>query len=127
MRLADASCDIVTAVECAFHFDTRERSFAEAFRVLRPGGHLVLADVIRNAPEPGGFRRWVQEFTWAAFARTFAVPQANADRREVYAGKLRADGFPTSCCCAWTPTPSTAPSTMCWPPPARLTGPATPP
>ena len=112
-------CDIVTAVECAFHFDTREHFFAEAFRVLRPGGHLVLADVIRNAPEPGGFRRRVQEFTWAAFARTFAVPQANADRREVYAGKLRADGFPTSCCCAWTPTPSTAPSTMCWPPHAR--------
>ena len=93
MPLADASCDIVTAVECAFHFDTRERFFAEAFRVLRPGGRLVLADVIRNAPEPGGFRRRVQEVTWAAFARTFAVPPANADRREGYAGKLRAAGF----------------------------------
>src|SRR5208282_2270677 len=50
MRLPDASCDVVTAVECAFHFDTRERFFAEAFRVLRPGGRVVLADIIRNAP-----------------------------------------------------------------------------
>ena len=93
MQLPDASCDVVTAVECAFHFDTRERFFAEAFRVLRPGGRLVLADVIRNAPEPPGFRRRLQEFTWAGFAQKFAIPPANADRRDSYTGKLQAAGF----------------------------------
>ena len=93
MPLADASCDVVTAVECAFHFDTRERFFAEAFRVLRPGGRLVLADVIRAAPSHRPVRRAVQELTWAAFAQKFAIPPANADRRDAYAAKLQAAGF----------------------------------
>ena len=93
MRLPDASCDVVTAVECAFHFDTRERFFAEALRVLRPGGRLVLADIIRNAPKANPLRRPLQAFNWAGFAQAFSVPAANADRRDGYAAKLQAAGF----------------------------------
>lgn len=93
MPLPDASCDVVTAVECAFHFDTREAFLAEAFRVLRPGGRLVLADIIRAAPVPAGWKRRVQDFTWSQFAQKFAIPPANADQREGYAAKLLAAGF----------------------------------
>lgn len=95
MPLPDACCDIVTAVECAFHFHTREDFLAEAFRVLRPGGRLVLADVIRAAPEPDRLRRRGQEFTWNQFAQKFAVPCANADQRAPYTAKLQAAGFET--------------------------------
>ena len=95
MPLPDACCDIVTAVECAFHFHTRADFFAEAFRVLRPGGRLVLADVIRAAPEREALRRRVQDFTWSQFAQKFAVPAANADQRAPYAAKLSAAGFKT--------------------------------
>ncbi len=93
MPLPDASADAVLGVECAFHFDTREQFFGEAMRVLRPGGRLSLADVIRNDPEPSAFGRRVQDFNWKFFMQKYAVPDANADDRASYAAKLRAAGF----------------------------------
>lgn len=79
--------DRVLALECAFHFDTRQQFFAEAFRVLRPGGLLAMTDMLPSVgrPQPHRLQRFVH--------RRIFVPTANCYDRHSYAQLLRDTGF----------------------------------
>jgi microcystin synthetase protein McyJ len=87
LPFAANSFDKVVSLEAAFHFSTREQFFREAFRVLRPGGRLAVADMI---PLPG--EKW-RSLGKALRRRIAAIPDHNMYDRHAYTGKLHSVGF----------------------------------
>lgn len=77
MGLADNTADAVLAMESAQHFDTRAAFFAEAHRVLRPGGVLSAADMLFRDDTIGP---WM-------------LPPENRSTLDGYAQALRDAGF----------------------------------
>jgi microcystin synthetase protein McyJ len=81
------SFDKITALESAFHFDTRERFFQEAFRVMRPGGRIATADGARASEE--GSLSLINRFA----LKRWSVPVENMYDCDEYCRKLEACGF----------------------------------
>jgi len=48
LELEPSSFDHVVCVEAAFHFDTRRRFLQQVLRVLKPGGYLMLTDMLHD-------------------------------------------------------------------------------
>lgn len=77
MPFEDSMFSKVVSLESAFHFVTREDFFREAWRVLRPGGRIIVTDIISLPGRPPS---------------KHALKQ-NSYARDVYAQKLNETGF----------------------------------
>ena len=81
LDFADHSYDTIICLEAVFHFSTRERFLQEAYRVLKPGGYLVLTDILLT--------------DWGKRHRLWWVDEANAalSDLEQYSELYRRIGF----------------------------------
>ncbi len=93
MPIDNESIDLVVSVESAFHYRSREDFFREAFRVLRPGGRLVTADILPMEDSENLFRRIEQWISWNMVAGKFNIPHENYYLIPSYRDKLSIAGF----------------------------------
>jgi ubiquinone/menaquinone biosynthesis C-methylase UbiE len=97
LPLADGSADVVVS-NCVINLvPDKRRAFQEAYRILRPGGRLVVSDVVAAGPLPPEVRGDL-----AAWSACVAGALSLHDYREA----LRAAGFEAvevmaseDCCC----------------------------
>jgi SAM-dependent methyltransferase len=84
LPVADGSVDAVTS-NCVINLvPDKSAVFAEIARVLKPGGRLVISDIVLDGELPAAIAQDV--YAWCGCV-------AGADRREDYFGRVRAAGL----------------------------------
>ena len=85
----DESFTHIIGLESPPHFNTRERFFHEAYRVLKRGGRMVLADYLLERPAVSFFERMLVR----QGARIWHVPEENIYGCGEYIRRLRNAGL----------------------------------
>lgn len=52
LAFGDGAFDVIFSSEAAFHFDTRRDFFRQAYRTLKPGGSLLVGDILLDRDHP---------------------------------------------------------------------------
>jgi len=89
LPFGDLEFDKVVGIDCAYHFQTREAFFKEAFRVLRPNGSLAMVDFIFSLDRCGRLKS-TMEFL---LTNGLCVPKENFCSLAEFKGQLLQAGF----------------------------------
>ena len=91
LEFKEPKFDLVIALESAFHFYKREDFFKAAFKVLRPGGRIVLADLVPGKPleKMNFFEKALELFKLSLWCN----PIENEYVADVYQKKMEDIGF----------------------------------
>lgn len=86
-KLDAGSFDVVWAIESVCHANEKGDFLSEAYRLLKPGGRVVLADFFRNSATPdANAAYWLDNW-----AKTWAIP--HFEYHEDFVDKARKVGF----------------------------------
>ena len=86
--LEDGSVDCIIALDCVYHFSSRHEFLKHSQRILRPGGHLALTDLIL-----GPQTTFTQRLLLRLICALTSSPFANFKTREEYLRDYRDAGF----------------------------------
>lgn len=89
MGFSDQRFDRVLALESGMHFHPKIKFFKEAYRVLKPGGILGTADIIRNEQPVSVYWKSIIKF----YAKMAQCPKENFCQWETYQDLLSQAGF----------------------------------
>jgi SAM-dependent methyltransferase len=93
LTFADASFDTVTTANSLHHMADPQRALAEMMRVLKPGGHLIVREMVRDHQSEEQLTHVYLHHWWGAIDRALGVSHSETYTRQTVIDWLEALGL----------------------------------